>query len=361
MTSMASTLLKSENMYAQLVEIYPTDPRFLKQYAEILNKLDKPTHAEKIYERLHALLISQGDTQAAQDLEKKHPHINATETTTTDNSHSTGFLSFLGTGLINRLVLKLKQRSLKEDEYLFHFGDEGQSMFIVIEGTLAAILPAENTEKPVLLNLLKRGDIVGEMAMLQSSPRSADVIAANNCKVFELERKSLISLINDHKELETSMLKEAETRHCITQISRNKTLATLPLKERRALAHIAKPIVAKFQHRIAEGGSLIQSVFLVTKGVADVVYDNHRGESNWLHHIQAGDMIGMNAILDNPVHAADIMASTDVCMLELPLNRLQDYVAAYPRMRLQLEQLIETDTSKIMVMVKRLKPFQDIQ
>jgi CRP-like cAMP-binding protein len=359
MKASEEVIRRSEKMYAQLVEVYPTDHRFLRKYADILIKLDKPAQAEKVYEKLHALLLASGDKQGAREIEQIYPSF-AGDEGSDEPACEAGFLSFLDVGLMDRLVMRLKQRTLKEGSYLFRFGEQGESMFVVIEGSLAAMLPGGEDEKPVMLNLLKRGDVVGEMAMLRRGVRSADVVAASDCKLFELERKSLVELMAQHGELESSMLEEAELRHRVTQISHNRILARLPLKDRRKLAKAARTLRAKHQHRIAEGGSLIQHVLLVTKGVADAVYENYRGESYLLHDLQAGDMLGMNALLGEASHPADVVAATDMQLLELPLGMLRDYTGAYPWLRLQLEKLIETNMSKTMSMIERIRNVREL-
>ena len=47
MNDTTSVLEKSEEMYAQLIDLYPSDDRFLRKYAEILEKLHRPVQAEK--------------------------------------------------------------------------------------------------------------------------------------------------------------------------------------------------------------------------------------------------------------------------------------------------------------------------
>ncbi len=350
---------KSEKMYAQLVEVYPGDQRFLRKYAELLVKLGKSAQAEKVYEKLYTLLLNSGDKEAAEELEKKYPAFVGVEESDAQ-AREAGFLSYLDIGLMDKLVMRLKKRRLKEGEYLFRYGDTGKSMFIVIEGSLAAMLPRNNGEDSTMLNLLKRGDIVGEMAMLRGSARSADVVAASDCVIFELERKSLIKLMTQHDTLEEDLLHEAELRHRIIQISRNRLLANLPLKERRRLADSAKLVEVKRQHRIVEGGSLIQNILLLTKGVADVVFETHRGENKWLHDLQAGDMLGENALLQEAVYPADIVAATDVQMLVLSLPDLKDCVAAFPRLRMQLETLVETNMTKTMAVIANIRKVRDI-
>jgi len=354
MKDLTSVLERSEKMYAQLISIYPSDQRFLRKYAEILDKLQRPIQAEKIYERLHPLLLHKGDTKAAQELEKRFPHFSGQLKPNTASKGS-GFLQFIDSSLLDKIILRLKRRKLKQGEYLCRYQDHADVMYIIISGSFSAIQPALGKQKPVLLNLLKRGDIVGEMAILLNHKRSADVLANSNCEVFELGIKNIQSLMQKHPDLEPVIMKEAVIRHRVNQISRNHILARLPLKERVLLAKSAQENQCKHTTRIAEGGVLITKVLLLTRGVADLIYETPRGESHILHDFQVGDMFGMMAIIKDSSYPADIRAVTDVHMLELPLHMLKDLSASYSWMHLQLEQLENSSMTNSAAMIARMK------
>ncbi len=360
MNDTTSVLEKSEEMYAQLIDLYPSDDRFLRKYAEILEKLHRPVQAEKNYEKLHALLLHKGKVTDARNLEKRYPHFSG-ELDLNDSQDHPGFLSFLDTSLLNKIILGLKRRKLKQGEYLYHYQGDTDTMYIIISGSFSAILPAIGTQKTVLLNLLKRGDIVGEMAILLNNKRSADVIANNPCEVFELNKKSIQSLMQKHPNIKPTIMNEAIIRHRVNQISRNHILARLPLKERIALAKSAQEKQCKHATRIAEGGVLITKVALLTEGVADLVYETSRGESHTLHDFQVGDMFGIMAILRDSSYPADIRAVTNVRFLEMPLNILKDLSASYAWMRLQLDQLENsTMTSSAAAMIDHTKQIRKL-
>jgi len=60
--------------------------------------------------------------------------------------------------------------------YLFHEGDEGREMFVVLEGRvmISKYIPGGGEEA---LAILSRGDFFGEMALIDGEPRSADAKA----------------------------------------------------------------------------------------------------------------------------------------------------------------------------------------
>ena len=77
----------------------------------------------------------------------------------------------------------LKQGSvltLQKDNYLIREGDEAPpEMYILIEGSL--VIVANNK---FIFRLDQPGDVVGEMAVIQLAPRSADVVAETDCRLI---------------------------------------------------------------------------------------------------------------------------------------------------------------------------------
>ena len=81
------------------------------------------------------------------------------------------------------LVNILRQGSLltvEKDQYLIREDDESPpEMFVLVEGSLAVV-----SNGKFILRLDAPGDVVGEMAVIQSAPRSADVITETVCRLI---------------------------------------------------------------------------------------------------------------------------------------------------------------------------------
>jgi diguanylate cyclase (GGDEF)-like protein len=71
-------------------------------------------------------------------------------------------------------------RELEKDAVLIREGDTSPSeLYILVTGSLAVMSRGE-----FILRLDLPGDVVGEMAVIQSAPRSADVIAETDCRLM---------------------------------------------------------------------------------------------------------------------------------------------------------------------------------
>ncbi|MEE9910099.1 MAG: cyclic nucleotide-binding domain-containing protein [Deltaproteobacteria bacterium] len=79
-------------------------------------------------------------------------------------------------------------------EYIFHMGDKANCMFVVIDGKV------EIASGKRVLSIIEKGDIFGDMALIDNSPRSADVRAFTDCTLASLDEyafKFLVKKIPD--------------------------------------------------------------------------------------------------------------------------------------------------------------------
>lgn len=76
-------------------------------------------------------------------------------------------------------------------ETLFSEGDTGNAMYILIDGK------AEISIGGVLFEECTQGSIVGEMAVIDGSPRYATVTALTNCKFVSVDKKRFHFLVDE--------------------------------------------------------------------------------------------------------------------------------------------------------------------
>jgi CRP-like cAMP-binding protein len=84
---------------------------------------------------------------------------------------------------------------------VFEKDDPGDSMFLVVEGLLAVLVPVEGRSEPLRVGHLGGGDFFGEMSLLTGEPRSATVCAVTDALVFEIEKPHVQELITDRPEV----------------------------------------------------------------------------------------------------------------------------------------------------------------
>lgn len=90
----------------------------------------------------------------------------------------------------------LSFRKVKQNEVVFHEGDAGTYMLILVEGKLAVYKGGEQGNH--LLSYEGRGRVVGEMALIDQERRSATCAAETDCELMTLSTDGLNSLSAAH-------------------------------------------------------------------------------------------------------------------------------------------------------------------
>jgi NTE family protein len=93
--------------------------------------------------------------------------------------------------------------------WLFRQGDPGDSMYVVRSGCLEALV---DTPEPALVRVLGRGSIVGELALLTESTRSASVRARRDSELLALTRGDFTKLLAREPEFALAMTRELGRR-----------------------------------------------------------------------------------------------------------------------------------------------------
>ncbi len=86
-------------------------------------------------------------------------------------------------------------------QVIFHEGDEGHEMYVVLEGEVEII------HKERVLLSIKTGEFFGEMAIIDSAPRSADAVAKTKCKLAVVNEKRFLFLVQETPYFAISVMK----------------------------------------------------------------------------------------------------------------------------------------------------------
>ncbi|MFA6937638.1 MAG: cyclic nucleotide-binding domain-containing protein [Treponema sp.] len=90
-------------------------------------------------------------------------------------------------------------RVYPKDTMVFSECQSGQDMFIIQEGSVRITKVSDGNE--VTLALLKKGDMFGEMALLENKPRSASAIAHEDCRLMTVNRQNFDQMVATQPQL----------------------------------------------------------------------------------------------------------------------------------------------------------------
>ena len=105
--------------------------------------------------------------------------------------------------LLQAITESFHLKELKPEKVLFNQGDDGDSLFVLVEGLLEVSSQVEGEKRH--LSFLRPGSFLGEMALLTGEKRSADVTSSTESLVGELTKESIMSLATENPEVLNKM------------------------------------------------------------------------------------------------------------------------------------------------------------
>jgi CRP-like cAMP-binding protein len=104
------------------------------------------------------------------------------------------FFGGLEPDALDRLAAGMRSRRFRRGEVIFHVGDPGDALFVIVSGEVKISLPSETGDEAILATL-RPGDVFGELALLDGAPRSASASALTAAETVILPRERFRELI----------------------------------------------------------------------------------------------------------------------------------------------------------------------
>lgn len=104
------------------------------------------------------------------------------------------------------IIERMKLKTVPKNNTLIIAGDSSNTLFIIKSGSVNVVASNENG-KEVILSTLYAGDIVGELALLDGKPRSADVVTREKCELYTLSAPDFYGLIKNNPDVALQIIK----------------------------------------------------------------------------------------------------------------------------------------------------------
>lgn len=109
--------------------------------------------------------------------------------------------SYFGPELASKILDELEVIEVAGGDWLFHQGEDGHALFLVVRGRLQVLLETENSEQPQLLAEVTPGDSVGEAGLISGERRSAGVRAIRDSLLIKIDKHRFDALAEKHPSL----------------------------------------------------------------------------------------------------------------------------------------------------------------
>lgn len=108
-------------------------------------------------------------------------------------------------GVLHAIAGRLRDRRFRRNEVIFHQGDAGDSLHIIVSGSVKIVLPSTEGDEAIIATL-RPADFFGELALLDGQPRSATATAIEPTQTLTLSRGTFLELLNGHPDLRDALL-----------------------------------------------------------------------------------------------------------------------------------------------------------
>jgi CRP/FNR family transcriptional regulator, cyclic AMP receptor protein len=105
----------------------------------------------------------------------------------------------------NTLFARVRVRSFAAGETIFLMGSMGDSLMAVLSGSVRISVPSPDG-KEIVLAIIPPREVFGEIALLDGKERTADARAIGACSLALLERRDVLSFLNNHPEVWPKMV-----------------------------------------------------------------------------------------------------------------------------------------------------------
>jgi CRP/FNR family transcriptional regulator, cyclic AMP receptor protein len=99
----------------------------------------------------------------------------------------------------------VKSKKIIKDAFIIKEGETTTEMYLVKKGKVAVIL-SNPKGKEMVLSTLQQGDIFGELSLLDNKPRSANVIAQENCELLVLHQEDFFEVLQHNPKVAVQVI-----------------------------------------------------------------------------------------------------------------------------------------------------------
>jgi CRP-like cAMP-binding protein len=138
------------------------------------------------------------------------------------------------------LVPVARTLTLGRREELFHKGDEAAEVYVVISGTLKALTTSASGDD-VVFSILGPGDVLGEIALLGGTPRTATVAAVDPSELLIIDRRDFMAFLRSHPDVAIKLLDVLAQRiKRVSELVEDTLFLNLPLRLAKKLVAFAE-------------------------------------------------------------------------------------------------------------------------
>jgi len=235
---------------------------------------------------------------------------------------ATPLFAGLPSDALESLVENLALVHLEPEEILFHEGDPGDALYVIVEGDVS--VQAEGPPR-VEMARLGAGSFIGEVALMTEQPRSATVTALGPSELLRIDRHTLGRVLADHGDVLRAVLRFVRDRLVDRWMRTSPLFRPFDEAQRAELAAKFNFLEIEDGTRLIDAGTRPDGLYIVLAGKFIV----ERGGST-LATLGAGELIGETALLSGGSFKSNVTARGKSLALHLPAGEFREIIMTHP-------------------------------
>jgi CRP-like cAMP-binding protein len=296
-----------EQSLKELCALHPDDPTLHISFGESLMAKGREIAAITAFRKAYQILKQENPADAKKLVEKYGEEVALDSMKPMASKGYLALQNFYG-----RFSQRGHKVKIPESTVLFRQGEAADSVYLVLEGELA--VTTEVKGKPVLLNYLYEGCLVGEGAMQEHATRSATVTSNTETLLMRFSPQDLKKAFAKHPELNLEFSKESLLRRRMATLSSSQLFSRLPMDLRFLIARRAWNISYKAGETIKEARDYMPHAALISSGVVHL-YEEMDDARVYCGRLKAGAMLGLHKLLQYEASSLAYVAESN-CELE---------------------------------------------
>jgi CRP-like cAMP-binding protein len=241
---------------------------------------------------------------------------------------------------IEHLAAHASEVSLEPGQTLIREGEPGDALYVVLSGSLQ-VTRAE-PEGTVILGEVRKGEHLGELALLSGEPRSATATALEPTRALRVTRDGFEECMHDHPAAGSTLGHLAEYRRAWCNVRRvrppreavaeavAKFFPMVPLQTLREVADEVEWVTLPKGAQLFRQGDPGDAVYFVLQGALAVVAERDDGREVRLGHVSPGEAVGEMALLSGEARMAAARALEDCELCKLSRAGFDALIARHP-------------------------------
>jgi CRP-like cAMP-binding protein len=231
-----------------------------------------------------------------------------------------------------------KTCKLAEGDAFFAENEQSGHMYLLLEGEVRLFRGVR------VLDIVRPGEIFGEMAVITGQPRSAWAVARKPCRALMLDPAQFQEAIRVTPEFALMLMRIMFNRLRLTSAFLNKTgrlrfsggthdkvFDSALVKELASTMRTSQPAKLSAKTIIMREGESGDSMYVVLSGRVSVTI-----QGTLVENVGAGGMFGEMALVNESPRAASALAITDVRLLPISRHDFMNLVKSHPAFAVSL-------------------------